>query len=330
MEIFGSQLKNESSWRVIYPSEIALDEAFFKQAREWGYNAIVLENPSSLAKQYGFKVVLKVNFDLSVFPFDKDYKEEVKNFIDELGPCDALFWHSPYFDLDCREHLLEHSKLKVELLLEELLTIESFVPLFYYVPAGILTKQFTHLEECTGPKSFLVFEQESPYFATRKEKSLPIIEGLCEEVPLLLSETGRLVQNIKPGAFIRVDRPIVEESYAACHLEAAALAISGSTTFEACGRDWLKRHRPEVGDERHLFRALAGFAEKTQFFKAIQSGAFVPLEELKMHIDGLAVEMKLFHYHINQKNLSLGKFFSEVTSYLEALKDLSQSVLRKN
>ena len=329
MEIFGSQLKMGSPWKVLYPQKIGVDESFLKQAQEWGYNAIVLENASALAKDYGFKVILKVNFNDAIFPFENNYKKRMKNFIDSLEPADALFWHSPYFERDCRKHLLEHSKLKVELLLEELQTLESVTPLFYSIPNGLLTKHFTQLEDSTGPHSFLVFAQESPYWSIRSEKSLPILEGLCEEVPLLLSETGRLLQNLKPGAFILVDRLMTEISYAACHLEAASNALAGSITFEGWSREWLKRHRPEIGDERHLFRALAGFAEKAQVFKAIQAGAPIGLDELKMQVDSLTVEMKLFYYHLNQKNLSIGKFYSEVTSYLEGLKELSQKVMQK-
>lgn len=327
MEIFG--IKKENAWRVIYPDQLELDDTFFKQAKEWGYNALVVESGSTLANQYGFKVILKVNFDEIIYPFDEGYKERIQNFIQNLDSCDAVLWHSPYFSLDCREHLLEHSKLKIELLLEELQTLESLTPLFYSIPYGVPTKHFTQLETATGPNTFLVFSGESPYLRVRLEKSIPIIEGLCEEVPLVLSETGRLLNDLKPGAFIKIDRSIDVGSYAECHLEAASKAISGQS-FEESAWSWLKRHRPEIGEERHLFRALAGFAEKTQFFKAIQTGATIPIEELKMHCDSLAAEMKLFYYHLNQKSLQEGKFFSEINNYLSALKELSQAVMRKN
>lgn len=312
------------SWKVLY-SDQKHEETFYQQVKEWGYNAVLVDKATPFLQKLGFKTIFKVDFQEEIFPFEEGYREKIHDFIKSLPQCDALFWNSPYFALDCRKHLLEHAKLKIELLQEELHTLESFAPLFYWIPPGVSLKNFSQLEAATGPKTFLVFSEDSPYWKIRQDKSLPVIEGLSEEIPLFLSETGRLLDQLRPGAFIKIDRPL--HSYAACHLEGAVKAMEGSVSFEDFGREWLKNHRPEMGEETHLLRALAGFAEKNQFFKAIQRGAHIPFEELKMQCELLAAEVKLFHYHLHQKEG--GKFCEEAKAYLNSLMELSKELSLK-
>lgn len=280
--------------RALIPTVV--DEALIIQAIKAGFNAVVVENEEStlLAKKWGLKAILKAGNFLNALPFDPDYKEKLKHFIRELPTFDSLYWESPYFALDCKSHLLEHAKLKVELLLEELAALEALSSVFYVIP-----EKYTLLEQHAGPNTHLVVSSD-------------IARGLNEAVPLILRDKFN-------SSFISIEGAWEEGSYYACHVQAAGAALFGVATFEESGWDWLSVHRPEISkNDRPLLDALARLVDRKQRIKNV-----VP-DELKMVQDVLSAEMKLFTHQLLQWQKSQdpyrkGKFIHEVECFLDVL-----------
>lgn len=327
----------KNDWRIIDPESFLPDESFLLQVLEDGFNAIVLksgqEDVAVLAKEMGLKVLLKVAFPKEYcdqLPFDENYPEMLQLFISGLRfSYDALYWHSPYFEHTCKPYLLEKFKLHHELYLEEIKRLESQATIFYVFPSQN-EKHFALLDQHAGPNTYIVVQVSD----LTGERSLPFIQGMNENVPLIYSESNRRVfQKLYHGAIISVSAPWDENSYHSCHMIASGSALWGLSSFEESGLGWFKRHRKElkVEEERHLLTTLARFSTKYHYFENIKNGQLIKAsEEIKMQVEGLAAEKKLLQYHLQmaQKNQEEGNFFSEIETYLEDLTALSQEVLR--
>lgn len=257
------------------------DESLFIKAAQAGFNSVVVstEKGAELARRWGLQVILKMSS--SLFPFAVDYQELLQREIAAKIPFDALFWKSFWLTSDCKADLLKHAKLKSEIYLEELLTLEKIAPLFYLVSE----KNSALLG---GPRTQVIAAAE-------------IISSLDVEVPLFKPIQGYTIQ---------AEKPWEEGSYYACNMHSYGAALFGLKTVEEASWEWLSLYRPEISKKQQpLLSLLEGLVEKKRTMLLLKQ------EEHKLHLDALQAEKKIASYHLS---LCKGTFVPEIERFLDS------------
>jgi hypothetical protein len=354
--LFGT-FKAKFPWRVAVPEGIVLDDSFFAEAAELGINAVLLEGKDGRdgeyaqngenARAFGLKVMIRVSTPKELeqcSPFEGKYREIVQNFMKGLPPHDALYWESPYFERECTDWLLTHSKLRHELFLEELAQLERYAPLFYALPfkaAEFETRHIQELERHLGPSTFLVYSAldgdpalsflpESPYF----HQGMPYFWGR-EEGDAALDSPGvhRLLESACSGAFLHLKGPFDFYGIQGCNLFLFTEALWHGASPEASLARWWKLQRKELSfpQVKELLYKLSSFLPKRDFIRASQRKKIaVSREDHKLHCDLLLGEVKLFEkaWEGEKKKGQKGAgsmdqiFMNEVDLFLNSIKKL--------
>lgn len=306
----------QSHWRIFFP-----DSEVIEKIVGAGGNAVVLnedqEAIADLAKSFKLKVFLKSKKVFDDLPFSSTYSSSVESFFGNIPKwADGLYWESPLFEKDCKTHLLETAKLKLELHLEEVKHIERSMPLFYVMKEGLSPNQLERFTAYIGPDTFLVGNDFG-------EKALPILSGLNQKAPLFLSETSSCLKN---GAIIQLEGGWNNEGYLACHVEALGSALWGLQSLEESVWHWLILSYPEI--DRHRDRELLMlFSRLGKHASYLQCRQQKRDAEDKFYIDTIKAEMALFEYQLSrwQKNLGVireSKFLEEGNAFISFLRDL--------
>lgn len=271
--------------RILFPEGFSLDEAFFMQAIESGYNWIIAGNSeiAKIAKSFNLNVLQKSSFNEDL-PFTPSYKENLHQSLAKTKweEADAFFWQSAIIKSDHRQHLLKHAKLRHELFLEELACLESFGQVFYCI------------------------EGKEPLF--RRHKAPNTVLVLPNDI---IDLTNIPHFSTKTAPIVRLSEPWIKGSFLDCYLQSHGKSLFGLSTFEEAVVDWLFACRPEFTSQDRLLLC---------YLKDLDSFLSMPpltSDELKIHVEKVAADIKLIEYFISKRR---GPLFSEISTYLADLK----------
>lgn len=356
--IFGIH-RAKVPWRVLMPTFSPIESQFFESAVENGYNAVILnEEVSSIqeAHKWGLKVILKPHFTEFFHdntPFDPSYKEHLRRFLKELREkfpfFQALYWESPYYGKEIRKHLLKYGKLRSEFYIAELLELEKLTPLFFALPESDLNaltfSDMARLEQHAGQNTWLPFSsyegganeislKENPYFSLKKNRSIPILTYLEEEVALNFKEPlSRFFSQPLSGGILKISySPKINSFSHANFYTAGKLLFQGHDPHDSM-KNWLRLHRNGTPAEISLIDLFDPLLPKYTFLKRIERAQTISQEDLKIQIDELLPLLKRLEKAVDterKRGFNTSQLFKELQDTLDKLLHLAKESLTKH